>query len=222
MPGTLGKCALSPRCFPKTKAYLRNLKEEDEHDYGCQGELLLKGEYSMGAYDYDWWPDTEVQGSTSTTVHWQQLPQPYHTHNHTDKLHAQKVISRKLTDIRKAYGAAFGEVEQSIEIQELIDFAESIDAGGVAASHLKRFSLETCPFGMIRDCDNICWHKDSCTIPTQGIFNCSMLIGDNICHDGEIKNRPNFNCLRFGCDGGDCDETCLDVMMKKILAQKIK
>ena len=42
-----------------------------------------------------------------------------------------------------------------------------------------------------------------------------MLIGDNICHDGEIKNRPNFNC-RFGCDG-DCDETCLDVMMKKIL-----
>ena len=30
MPGILGKCALSPRCFPTTKAYLRNLKEEDE------------------------------------------------------------------------------------------------------------------------------------------------------------------------------------------------
>ena len=48
-----------------------------------------------------------------------------------------------------------------------------------------------------------------------GTQNCSILVGDNICHDGTLPNLPNFDCLRFACDGGDCDSSCLDTLMEK-------
>ena len=101
MPGLTGKCSLSPRCYPLTKANLINLQDKDITDYGCQGEQLVKGEYSMGAYDYDWWPDTEIEGAKSTSVHWQQLPQPFGLHKHLDQLHEKNVLKKNLEDIRQ-------------------------------------------------------------------------------------------------------------------------
>ena len=102
-----------------------------------------------------------------------------------------------------------------MENRGLEELKKDIDQGGVYTSNLKRFSLESCPFGMIRDCNNVCWHKNTCAVPSIGTQNCSILVGDNICHDGTLPNLPNFDCLRFACDGGDCDSSCLDTLMEK-------
>ena len=192
-----------------------NLQDKDLTDYGCQGEQLVRGEYSMGAYDYDWWPDTEIEGATSTSVHWQQLPQPFGLHKHLDQLHEKNVLKKKLQDIRQEFGADYDEIGQSLENRGLEELKKDIDQGGVYTSNLKRFSLESCPHGMIRDCNDACWHKNTCAVPSKGIQNCSSLVGDNICHDGTLPNLPNFDCLRFACDGGDCDSSCVDTLMEK-------
>ena len=72
----------------------------------------------MGAYDYDWWPDTEVQFNIHDSD-WQQLPTHIHIIIQTNRFR-NILVNYRYT---QAYGAALSEVEQSIEIQELIDFA---------------------------------------------------------------------------------------------------
>ena len=110
--------------------------------------------------------------------------------------------------------------QQSIDPEDLSQFNEALKDGGLEASSLRRFSLEECPPNMIKDCDEVCFPESFCLIVEEGkpdILNCSMLISDSICHNGTDKTKPNFNCMRFGCDGGDCSDTCEDELMEAIL-----
>jgi hypothetical protein len=111
--------------------------------------------------------------------------------------------------------------EQTLDPEDLVQYDDALINGGLASSSLRHFSLEECPFDMIKDCDDICWHKSSCAMEYSdkpSVLNCSKLVGDGTCHDGIADpSKPNFNCFQFGCDELDCDGGCSDELMEKIL-----